>query len=234
MKYFKSISILLIVVVISLLAFRKDPIDLPMDIGEKVKDYAIGHIAGDDEEYLVVLTEGKSKEYGEEVIVYSLGDGEEIYRKDFSELNPWKLIIGDIDGDLWDEISIGVYKKSPLHQVMAKRPFIYFFKDGRIVPKWRGSRLSRPFVDYNFYDIDMDGVDEIISIEFLEDGRNIINTYKWKGFGFEGFLESESFQVIDKLRVEDGEVYLQIKDGKDDYIGNLKLIDDNLIIERVE
>ena len=37
MKYFKSISILLIVVVISLLAFRKDPIDLPMDMGKKLK-----------------------------------------------------------------------------------------------------------------------------------------------------------------------------------------------------
>ena len=102
------------------------------------------------------------------------------------------------------------------------------------MPKWRGSRLSIPFTDYVFYDIDNDKVNEIISIEILEDGTNILNTYKWKGFGFEGFLESESFPKIEKLMIKDGKVSFNVKDGKKKFAASLKLMDDILVIEGVE
>ncbi len=226
-----AIAIILIGV---FLFFSRNQAILPMEIKEQVKDYAIGNINGDNKDYLVILTGSKWRKFGKEVVIYPLDETEEIYRRDFSELNPWKIVIGDIDGDGKDEVSIGVYKKSPLHEVMAKRPFIYAFENGKLEPKWRGSRLSRPFTDYIFSDIDGDQIDEIVAIEILEDNRNIINTYKWKGFGFEGDLESKDYENITKLWIEKGIIYIKIKEGKDKYIGMIKLEAHNLIIERVD
>lgn len=222
---------------------HKDKIILYNDIDEiidkllikdKIKEYSIGDINGNGKGELVILTGDNKKEYGKDLIVFDLGDSiEEIGRKDFAEINPWKIAVGDIDGDGIDEISIGVYKESPLHQVMAKRPFIYSFYNGMIQPKWRGSRLSRPFTDYCFYDIDEDGIDEIIAIEMLEDNKKIINSYKWKGFGFEGFLESKVYDDITDLILEERKLSINIQEGKDIYKGLLQLVDNNLIIERV-
>lgn len=222
---------------------HKDKITLYNDIDEiidkvlikdKIKEYSIGDVNGDGENELIILSGDKKGEYGKNLIIFDLGDNiKEIGRKDFTELNPWKIVIGDIDGDGIDEISVGVYKESPLHQVMAKRPFIYSFNNGDIQPKWRGSRLSRPFTDYCFYDIDEDGVDEIISIEILQDEKRIINTYKWKGFGFEGYLESKVYDDITDLILKERKIYINIREGKSIYKGLIKLVDDNLIIERV-
>lgn len=240
MKYSKKDLIILSIFLLGLSFFffqkdnslnTKNPLFL---LDEKVKDYDIGDIVGDGKEYLVVLTGDNKKEYGEEVIIFKMEEGKEIYRKNFSSLNPWKIVIGDVDGDKIDDISIGVYKESPLHPVMAKRPFIYSFKDGKIVPKWRGSRLSKPFTDYGFYDIDGDGVDEIVAIEILEDNRKTINTYKWKGFGFEVYLESQDFEDIENLTVKEDTVYIQIKEGNRSYMGFLQLRDNKLRIERVD
>ncbi|MBU5310843.1 hypothetical protein KQI38_02270 [Tissierella carlieri] len=207
---------------------------IPIKIKENVKEYALGNINGDNKDYLVVLTGARWKKFGKEVVIFSLEEMEEIYRRDFSEFKPWKIAIGDIDGDGKDEISIGVYKKSPLHQVMAKRPFIYSFEDRKLEPKWRGSRLSRPFIDYTFFDIDGDGIDEILSIEILENDRKVINTYKWKGFGFEGYLETKDNEDITRLIVKENKVYIDIKEGKEKYLGMIKLQNNNLIIERVD
>lgn len=247
MRDFKIITLFL--AVISLLFFVKHKtigeekiinldtgkqINILIKPGEKVKDYDIGKIAEGAEEYLVTLTGSKGNEYGKDIVIYSLENEREVYREDFTQLNPWKVVIGDIDGDGIDDISIGVYKESPLHPVLAKRPFIYSFVEGNLVPKWRGSRLSKPFIDYTFNDLDKDGIDEIVSIEVLEDNKKVINSYKWKGFGFEGFIESMPYDDIKGLNIKDGLIYLDIIDDNDDYLGFIKLEKNNLVIERVE
>ena len=204
------------------------------NLKEIIKDYSLGDVDGDNLEELVLLTKKEFRKYGDKVIIFSLKDGiKEEYQEDFSRLKPWKLALGDIDGDGKDEVSIGVYKKTRFHQLMAKRPFIYSYENNRLQPKWRGSRLSKPFSDYGFYDIDGDGIDEIISIEILEDNKKVINTYKWEGFGFEGFLESKSFKDIKDLKVEDGSLYVKFKEKRGACLGKVKMKDDKLIIERV-
>ncbi|TCU75484.1 hypothetical protein EV204_10332 [Tissierella praeacuta] len=235
MRRLKAKIILLYISIILLalfLFFSSNQVKLPIEIKDKVVDYAIGNINGDNIDYLVVLTGSRWRKFGKEVIIYSLKDMEEIYRRNFSEFKPWKIAIGDIDGDGKDEVSVGMYKKSPFHQVMAKRPFIYSFENGRLEPKWRGSRLSKPFTDYDFYDIDGDSIDEIISVEILESNRKIINTYKWKGFGFEGYLESKDYEDLKDLTIENERLNIGIKEGRDKYLGVVKLKDNNLIIER--
>jgi len=213
---------------------KKEKIDT-YTLKEKIKAYSIGDIDGNGLDELVVLTKDSFKKYGKDVVAFSLeGDIKEICREDFSRLNPWKIALGDIDGDGKKEVSVGVYKKAPFHQVLAKRPFIYSYENHRLNPKWRGSRLSRPFTDYNFCDIDGDGIDEIISIEILENEEKVINTYKWEGFGFTGFLESESYKDIKNLTIKEGRIYFDIKDKGGIYTGQLKFKDNNLKIERVE
>lgn len=107
------------------------------------------------------------------------------YEFDLSELKPLKVQAGDINGDGVMELAVCVYKTAEFHPVPAKRPFFYDIVKGRLEPVWLGSRLARPFADYIIADADEDDIDEIISIEFLENGSKMIAVYDWKGFGFE-------------------------------------------------
>lgn len=154
-------------------------------------------------EDLVVLSVDKDSDESNEMI--SAGNNltyKEIYRNHCKELNPWKVQTSDVDGDGMTEIALAVYKTSPFHPVMAKRPFLYDWVNGGIFPKWRGSRLSRPFDDYVFADMDSNGKDELVSAEHLADGGKVISCYCWKGFGFEKIAESEGFEDISSIRAE--------------------------------
>lgn len=231
MKYIKFILIgIFIVFLISLFfLFNKEYLLL-----SRTLDKATGDINGDGQEEYLLLTKSLLGKYGKELIIYNgVYDLTEIYREDFSELKPWKIDTGDIDGDGIDEISIGVYKETIFHPVMAKRPFIYSFSDNTLLAKWRGSRLSRPFTDYTFYDIDEDGVDEIISIEITENEKMLINSYKWIGFGIEGLMESSEFDNIAELWKANG-IYMNIENDGDKFGGQLLLKEDRLVIERMD
>ncbi len=81
-------------------------------------------------------------------------------------------------------------KKRDFHPVLANRPFIYTWTKEAIVPLWRGSRLAHPFKTYTYYDINKDGLDNLIAIEYLENDQQIIHAYYWKGFGFESLVKS--------------------------------------------
>ena len=164
------------------------------------------------EKYSVEIIKNKSSQYANKIYINSIGKKKSTFTKDISDLNVWKLEVGDIDGDGIDEVGLGVYTQSPLHPIDAKRPYIYTFNGEKLIAKWRGSRLSRPFVDFIFYDIDKDTSDEILSIEVLKDGKYIINSYKWKGFGFEGYLESETLDNKPKFIIEDSNLYIEKSD----------------------
>jgi hypothetical protein len=116
-----------------------------------------------------------------------------LYRIDLAGIRPMKVQLGDINGDGVCEISVCVYKTTTFHPVLAKRPFFFDLVDGNLIPVWLGSRLSRPFDDYILYDIDGDGIDEIISVERLEDGGRVLAVYDWAGFGFEMRAQSRGF-----------------------------------------
>lgn len=223
MKYFKSV--LLGGSLIFLIAFF-------FLSRETILDKAIGDITGDNQIETVVLTKRIFSKYGKDIVIYS-SDNEEIYREDFTELKAWKVAIGDIDGDRIDDISIGVYKETLFHPVMAKRPFIYSFRTASLQPKWRGSRLSKPFIDYIFHDIDKDNIDELISIEILNNGDKLINTYKWKGFGFEGIGESKAYEDIYDLYLADDSIYIEYQEEGKKLKGWLQYKDYKLTIERM-
>jgi hypothetical protein len=181
----------------------------------KIISCAIDDLNQDGIDEILLITGKKGESVGNELVILSFdGVFHEFFRKTFQQLNPWKVQTADVDGDGKKEISIGVYKKTRFHPIMAKRPFIYDWNEG-IIPKWRGSRLSKPFEDYIFADIDHDKMDEIISIEVLKNGKNVINSYKWKGFGFEGIRESSSYDKIYEICKDDkNKIYAKVKNEK--------------------
>lgn len=170
-------------------------------IQEKVASSCKSDLDKDGIEEELYLTGKKGSVYGKYLVIRT--KDKEIGRYDLETLKPWKVQVMDVDGDGTKEISIGVYKTAKFHPFMAKRPFIYNWDKDGISPKWLGSRLSRPFDDYIFSDIDEDGMEELISIELLSNGRKVINSYKWKSFGFEGMGESRNFQDITALQKQD-------------------------------
>jgi hypothetical protein len=96
----------------------------------------------------------------------------------------WKLAVADVDGDGRREIAVGVYKATRFFPRPHNCLFIYSWDGRRAHPKWLGSSLSRPFVDFAFVDSDGDGEEELAAIETKRDGRRCLAVYSWNGFGF--------------------------------------------------
>lgn len=182
---------------------------------EVIISLCVSDINNDYNDELLIITGKRNEVFGEKLIIFSFdGKPKKVLEKYFKDMNPWKVQVSDVDGDGQKEISVGVYKESEFHPVKAKRPFVYNWDGKGISPKWRGSRLSKPFEDYIFADIDGDGLDEIVSIEILRNGKKLINSYKWKGFGFEGMVESKEYPdilSIDKIRIEGSKDNIIIK-----------------------
>lgn len=164
---------------------------------------SIGDLGNDNKNELVMILKRPGDEYGKSLVIVSLQKdrGNRIQIYNMKNLNPWRVHIADVDGDGIKELSIGVYKKTRLDPVMAKRPFLYAWNGKTIYPKWLGSRLSRPFDDYVFCDVNDDSVDELISVELADNGSKLINVYRWKSFGFEGIAESSLFEDISHIQV---------------------------------
>jgi len=101
-----------------------------------------------------------------------------------ADKNPLFARVGDIDGAGDDEISIGFYKTARRHDVLEKRPQFFRFDGRELRQMWMGSRLSRPFDDYELCDIDGDGIAELVALERLKEGGHITVVYRWQGFGF--------------------------------------------------
>lgn len=105
---------------------------------------------------------------------------------DVEELKAWKVDFCNVDGGEM-ELALGVYKKTPFDPKYDRRCFLYNidFKNRKLKPKLRISRLYNPIVDFNLCDIDGDSYDEIISIEKNIDGNYLFGVYDWTNFAFQ-------------------------------------------------
>ncbi|MFB6319869.1 CapA family protein [Saccharicrinis sp. FJH54] len=96
-------------------------------------------------------------------------------------LFPWKLQIMDVDEDQRPELVVGVKKKTRYHNIEENRIFVYNISKDYIYPKWLGSKVGNPIVDFK-----VDGISNrlIILERFKNSADQMIISYKWNGFGF--------------------------------------------------
>lgn len=179
---------------------------------EGIMSSFIADFNNDGSSEIFLLLKYRDEEYGDNLIILSYsGDFKEVYKGSFKNINPWKVQVCDVDGDGEMEISLGAYTKAVFNPIYAKRPFIYNFIENNLYPKWLGSRLSKQFDGYVFNDMDGDGKDELIAIEILSDNQKELNSYKWKGFGFESTGSSEAFSDISDIKTDDNGIAARVK-----------------------
>jgi hypothetical protein len=198
----------------------------------------------DNKHNLLLLLSKTDGKYAEDLMVVAVIQENNnisfktICKKSLKAMKPWKIQTCDVDGDGKKEISIGMYKTTPFHPILAKRPFLYQWENNDIAPKWLGSRLSKPFEDYIFMDLNHDGKDELVAIEILKSGRKVISAYAWKGFGFEIVGESSEFEDVLEIKKENGEnnVILMMKTKFENKVSMcfIELMDGRLIVKEVK
>lgn len=123
--------------------------------------------------------------------------------KDRYRLNVWKAEAGVVTDEGVENVVLGVYNKSPFHQELEKRVFIYIVKDDELRPRYRASKLSTPFEDFVLYDVEGDGVMEIVTLDSVK-GANSISAYKLKKMTIYREYFSKSYESLSELNVNDG------------------------------
>ncbi|MCD7909052.1 MAG: hypothetical protein LUH04_15485 [Clostridium sp.] len=201
--FYFAVLLLAAAAVVAVLFYSRSP-------QPNIVSWFIGDVDRDSEDELLVITAARpdlaldtGEAYGDTLAVYSRyqirrsrpvlqGEPDAVF--DLSSIKPLKVMAGDINGDGLAEIGVCVYKTAKFHPVLSKRPFFYDLKDGELESVWLGSRLARPFDDYLLFDLDGDGIDEIVSIESEQNGNKLLALYDWKGFGFEIRAVSDEIQ----------------------------------------
>ena len=94
----------------------------------------------------------------------------------------YRLTQGDVDNDGQPDLLVGPVKRTPLDSVVRRRLFVYSLDSaGRLVPRWRGSRLMYKLL--YFKTIRQKKRTYALTIEQELDGRYCIGQYYWQGFG---------------------------------------------------
>lgn len=123
--------------------------------------------------------------------------------KDRYRLNVWKAEAGVVTDEGVENVVLGVYNKSPFHQETEKRVFVYIVKNDELRPRYRASKLSTPFEDFVLYDVEGDGVMEIVTLDNIK-GMNSISAYKLKKMTIYREYFSKNYEGLSELNVNDG------------------------------
>lgn len=132
-----------------------------------------------------------------------LRNGIELWKGVSARWEAWKLVLADVDGDGIKEFLVGVSIKTRFFPKKHKSIFVLGWNGSFAYPRWLGSHMSKPLIDFTTFNLDSSPQDELITLEEGRDGRLCLLVYRWVGFGFLGVWQSESFK--------DGELF---SDGK--------------------
>ncbi|MEN8119373.1 MAG: CapA family protein [Bacteroidota bacterium] len=98
------------------------------------------------------------------------------------DFNPWKIEIFDVDKDENLEIILGVNKSTRYYEDKENRIFVFNREKDYIFPKWLGSKVGNPIIDFKIDKIS----ESLIILEVSKDTTvNKVVSYKWNGFGFD-------------------------------------------------
>ena len=141
-------------------------------------------------------------------------DGERIWQGIPRKWRAWKLQAADVDGDGVKEIILGVHKTTRFIPEPHNCLFVFGWDGKKAFPKWLGSRLSKPFVDFAFAQLDGEAGEELVSLEVTRSGGRCLVVYSWCGFGFVGNWQSQGFARARLSRSATGQVMLALPRGR--------------------
>jgi hypothetical protein len=95
---------------------------------------------------------------------------------------PWKLAGGDIDGNGLPDFAVGVFKSTHLYPHAHRTVFFFELRDGKVVPKWKGSSLGRPLVDFVYAQVQ--GKPKLVALQRRLDDSLGLFVWSWNRFGF--------------------------------------------------
>ena len=113
------------------------------------------------------------------------------------EYNFWDLSVGDVEGDGVQEVALCTWSHTARDPRTERRFFVYgWTPPGDLYPRWRGSRLCRPYLWARLRDVQGDGRAELVSVETALDGAQVLVAYRWNQFGFWGLGKSPEYRSI--------------------------------------
>lgn len=117
--------------------------------------------------------------------LYVVRNGKVIAETARARWKPWRLDIGDVDGDGQPELAIGIFKPTRFIREAHTSVFFYTFDGRKIRKKWLGSSLGRPVVDFCLTRPDASRRCLLMSLQRTGNGGEIaLSRYQWSGFGF--------------------------------------------------
>jgi hypothetical protein len=171
----------------------------------------LDHIA-----YSIISSEGR-EDYGDRFVVLNQDSGSvwrETYSNDFTGLKPWKLELGNVDGDEIQEILIAVRKTTHFDKEEENRMFIFQYDGEKLVKKWTGSQTGGIWSDFIIGDLLPIQGEELIFLEQSGQGEEKISVYYWFDFGFVHLADSGNYRDITDFQIA-GENKVEIIFGEE-------------------
>ncbi len=104
--------------------------------------------------------------------------------------NAWKIRILDVDNDSLPELIVGVNKSTKYFKKKENRIFVFNINGAYIYPKWLGSKIGNPVIDFK---IDKINNKLILLQKFDNKKTHKVFSFKWNGFGFD--LDKHLFDI---------------------------------------
>ena len=197
-----------------------DRLDIKKIINERLFDFILYDIDGDISLEIVALSgSNDSKDFGQDLVIFDICEksgriiAEEIYRKDFSGLKPWRIDVCNLDNDNQADIFIGVYKSTLFYEDFRKRPFFYSWDGEKLNKKWLGSFFSDwDLKDIAFGDYFDLGIDAAAVLEENAKGEFRMGFYSFVGFGFENMKTSNYYKKVKSIKTiyENNKEYVEL------------------------
>lgn len=209
--------------------------DVWKDFGPALKEnWAIVDGVIDGSGAYTIISDDNSRSFGNLFAVFRQKSDQQWeleYTNDFEELKPWKLELGDVNGDGITEILIAVRKTTHFDQEEKNRMFIFQYDGEKLIKTWTGSQAAGIWDDFLVGDLLPIKGDELVFVEQTEPGDEKLSVYYWFDFGFVRLAESEGFHNILSVSIPEENCIRMIYNNVWNRAAYLRIKDNKIVIE---